>query len=105
MGHTFTLRNKRYKQFATIFLFLLWGYLSFHLFVSERSVTSYMMLSAQEQSLDAQLDSLRAEKAVIQGRVVRLRPQTLDGDLLEEQSMIMLGRAKGNAVIVLDHNG
>ena len=105
MGHAFTLRNKRYKQFATIFLFLLWGYLSFHLFVSERSVTSYMMLSAQEQSLDNQLGTLRAEKDMLQDRVVRLRPHTLDGDLLEEQSMIMLGRVKGNSVIILDHNG
>ena len=105
MGQAYFLKHKRYRQFASIFLFLLWGYLSFHLFVSERSVTSLMTLSAQEQSLSVQLSDIQSEKALLEDHVVRLRPQSLDLDLLEEQAMVMLGHVRDNSVIILDDNG
>lgn len=102
MGQGYELKNKRYKRFAFIFLFLLWGYFAFHLMVSERSIPSLMILSAQNEILDAQLMTLQSERIKLHDRVTRLRPQTLDADLLEEQAMVMLGTTGGNSIIILD---
>jgi cell division protein FtsB len=104
MGQGYFLKRQRTKRFLTIFLFLLWGYLSFHLVVSERSVSSLMSLSAQENILDQQLAAITSEKEQIHDRVTRLRPDTLDMDLVQEQAVLMLGRTKGDTIILLDDN-
>lgn len=102
MGQGYFNKRKKFKRFATVFLFLLWGYLSFHLFMSERSVTSLMSLSAQNTIIEQQLAKITAERDMIEGKVVRLRPQSLDMDLLDEQAMIMLGRVDGDSVVIVD---
>lgn len=102
MGQSYFLRNKRYKQFTVGFLTLLLVYLLFHLFVSERSVTSLMSLSAQQTILEKRVAQLQQEKEELQMRVSRLRPETIDPDLLQEQAIRMLGRPDSNALILLD---
>ena len=81
------------------------GYLMFHLLVSERSIPSLMTLSAQEQVLDQKIATLQAEKGKLAAQVTRLRPETLDHDLLAEQAMRMLGKAPSDSVIILENRG
>ena len=75
----------------------------FHLLLSERSIPSLMTLSAQEQIIDSKLATIKQQKNQIADQVARLRPDTLDHDLLVEQAMKMLGKASDNSVILLDN--
>lgn len=84
---------------------LLLGYLMFHLLVSERSIPSLMTLSAQEQVLENKLATLQTQKDKLAVQVTRLRPETLDQDLLAEQAMRMLGKAPSDSVIILENRG
>lgn len=102
MDITYAPQNKRHKHFATGFLALLLVYLLFHLFVSERSVTSLVTLSAQQEKLEAQLVSVQQERKNLEYKVSKLRPETMDYDLLEEESLRMLGKGHGDAIILLD---
>lgn len=75
----------------------------FHLCLSQRSIPSLITLSAQEQILDHKLATIETEMSVMNDRVARLRPDTLDHDLLAEQAVKMLGKTSGNSVILLDN--
>ena len=79
-------------------------YLLFHLFLSERSIPSLMILSHQESTLETKLSELKTTRDDVYDRVVRLRPETLDPDLVEEYAIEMLGHRGGEAIIMLDDN-
>jgi len=58
-----------------------------------------MALSGYEQqarTLQGQLDAVRAEREALQSNVVRLRPETLDWDLVEQEAQRKLGHAAPN---------
>lgn len=97
------LSNKSYKyqMLAKAFLGLMLVYLLFYLFLSERSLPSLVFLSHQEQVLSQKLSNLKSERKNVYDRVVRLRPETLDPDLVEEYSIDMLGHRGGNTIIML----
>ena len=77
-------------------------YLLFHLFLSERSVPSLLLVSKQEAKMESKLNELTQQRMDVYDRVVRLRPQTLDPDMVEEYAIEMLGHGMGNAIIVMD---
>jgi cell division protein FtsB len=103
MGQAYETQKQRIQNFTAIFLMLLFGYLMFHLCLSQRSIPSLITLSAQEQILDHKLATIETEMSVMNDRVARLRPDTLDHDLLAEQAVKMLGKTSGNSVILLDN--
>lgn len=74
----------------------------FHLFVSERSIPSLLSLSLQESRMKTQMVILSDEYAQLSDKVVRLRPETLDPDLLDEYSIMMLGHGTAQGIILLD---
>jgi len=102
MGQAYFIKVQRYKQFATAFLALLLVYLLFHLFVSQRSLTSLMTLSSQQQVLQTQISEIQNQKEELQDRVARLRPETIDTDLLQEQAMKMLGKSGNDTLVIID---
>lgn len=81
---------------------MLLTYLMFHLFVSERSIPSLLSLSLQESRMKTQMVILSDEYAQLSDKVVRLRPETLDPDLLDEYSIMMLGHGTAQGIILLD---
>lgn len=85
-------------------MLLLQFYLLFHLIFSERSISSYVDLSAQEAVLNQKITNLENDYQDVYANVVRLRPETLDQDMLNEQAMRILGAASDNSVILLDQN-
>jgi cell division protein FtsB len=102
MGQETYSFNTRYKTILTAFLAMLLVYLTFHLFVSERSIPSLLSLSLQEKRMETQLVTLTNDYDALKGRVIRLRPETLDADLVEEYSIQMLGHGTSQAIILLD---
>jgi len=102
MGSRLHNKSYQYQMLAKAFLGLMLVYLLFHLFLSERSIPSLMLLSHQENALETRLSELQSTRDDVYDRVVRLRPETLDPDLVEEYAIDMLGHRGGDTIIMLD---
>ena len=94
--------NARHRAVLTVFLSMLFIYLIFHLFVSERSIPALLSLSLQENRLQNQYAELVTNYDNLSDKVVRLRPETLDPDLVEEYSIYMLGHGTSQGLILLN---
>jgi len=77
-------------------------YFSFHAIFGERSYFKYQYLDKRVENLSFQYKSLKDERKILENKVVRLRPDSIDMDLLEEQSRTVLGFVYQSDVIILD---
>ena len=59
----------------------------------------------QENRMQTQMVTLTTEYDSLNDRVARLRPETLDPDLLDEYSIQMLGHGSARGIILLDDKG
>lgn len=66
-------------------------YFSYHTVFGERSYLKLKTLSYQVEAQTSIYENIRSRRMRLENRVVRLRPQSLDADLLEEQARHVLG--------------
>lgn len=69
----------------------------FYLLFGTNSIFSLRALEVQEAQLQTHLAAVHTERADIEDRVVRMRPNSLDWDLVEQEAQAQLG-AGGPAV-------
>jgi cell division protein FtsB len=74
-------------------------YFLYHAINGERGIISYWALSRQLSKYQAELDAIRSERLHFEHRVNLMRSESLDLDLLEEQSRKILGYAKSSEKI------
>lgn len=100
------LWEQRVKSRFNVFMILglcLICYFSYHLVFSERSLISLMSLESKEAVLEQEYAMTIEEKHALEKKVVRLRPSSVDGDLLEERMAHMLGFYNNDAMVVIEH--
>lgn len=90
------------QNILTIIGICLCLYFSYHLIFGTRSYLSYVMLERNTERLAATYDGLRAEREALESRVRKLRPGSLDRDMLEEQARIVLGYSYPEDRIILN---
>ena len=95
MGIIFRLRNVG----LTLTLVVLLIYFLFHAINGERGVLSFFRLSNKFEKLHAELEAVRADRIQLEHKVNLLRSNSLDLDLLEEQSKKLLGFARKNEIV------
>ena len=76
-------------------------YFSYHIGFGERSYLRLMALENAETNLSAQYDQLHAQRVALEEKVVRLRPGSLDPDLLEERARYVLGYVRPDEKVIL----
>ena len=69
------------------------AYFAYHAVQGDRGLIAWLQLSRELSESQAVLADLSAERAALEHRVSLLRPESLDPDMLEEQSRIMLNFA------------
>lgn len=79
---------------------LLIGYFAFYTFFGERSLLRMMRLEAQIQTTQAKLDGVKTEHDALQNRVTRMRPASMDPDLLDEQARRTLNYTAPDEVVI-----
>ncbi len=93
---------KRARQLAVpLFCVSVLGYFLFHTIQGDRGVMAWLMLKQELRSAEAELAGLEAERMALANRVSRLSPQTLDPDLLDEQTRLMLNLAAEDEVVIM----
>ena len=78
-------------------------YFAYHIIYGERSLAKWMSLSTEIKTMSQENDRLSQERKALERKVVMLRPETLDEDLLEERVRAVLGFNAQNERIVISH--
>jgi cell division protein FtsB len=95
---TFRIR----KIIAILLFFILISYLIYNIISGDRGILSLFKLTEQHKILQDEVSILEEEKRILQSKVNRMKPESLDLDLLEEQARKNLGYAQKNETIYVD---
>jgi cell division protein FtsB len=90
------------KRSATVLGVVLGGaivYLGAHALTGRQGLIAYVDLQAQERTLEARLDTLEGERAALEARAARMRPETLDLDYLDERARITLAAGESDEIV------
>jgi cell division protein FtsB len=66
----------------------------------DRGILAMLQMQGTTQAAEAELAALRAERATLEARVKHMRGNSIDPDLLDEQSRSQLNLAGSNDVVV-----
>ncbi|PZO52703.1 MAG: septum formation initiator [Alphaproteobacteria bacterium] len=74
-------------------------YLGAHAVTGRQGLVAYVDLQAQERVLSEQVASLEEERAQLEARAARLRPETLDLDYLDERARVTLAAGDTEEIV------
>lgn len=90
------------KHGATALNIILGGaivYLAAHAVTGRQGLMAYVDLQAQERVLEDRMVVVSAERARLEARAARLRPETLDLDYLDERARITLAASEPGELV------
>lgn len=77
-------------------------YFAYHTVEGDRGVLSYLRLNGEILEAEMRLSKISSERQEMEHRVLLLRPDHLDPDMLEERARIMLNMGREGEVVVFD---
>ena len=89
------------RNWLPIIGFCLLCYFTYHVVLGERSYIKLMSLEREITKVSAEYDNLHEERAALEEKVVRMRPGSLDRDLLEERVHYVLGYYHADDKVIL----
>ena len=95
-----SLANYLGKTWAGVLFFTLFLWFTFHLLQGDRGYYSYKTFSQQHIELQAEYAELKTQRQKLENKVHRMRDGSIDPDLLDEQTRIMLNRFETNEYIL-----
>lgn len=97
----FELRQRARQIAFPVAAACLVAYFLYHAVQGDRGIIAWMVLSQKIEEAEATLAELSAERATLERRVNLLRPESLDPDLLEERTRLILDFARPDDLIIL----
>lgn len=79
------------KAFIFTFIFVYFGY---HLVSGQNGVLNYFKQKAKLEKLETELATIEEKTKRLEGKAMKLHPQSLDADLLDEQYRRTTGKIK-----------
>lgn len=104
MKHLLAQRHIVKQNFLSLLCFCLVCYFGYHALMGERSVMRLMALERKMETVSATYDVRKAEREALESHVSRLRPGSIDPDLLEERARFVLGYTRDDEQIILMAN-
>lgn len=77
-------------------------YFSYHALLGERSTVRLMKLERKTDEIAAVYEGLHTQRVVLEDRVVKLRPASIDRDMLEERVRYVLGYYRPGETVILN---
>jgi cell division protein FtsB len=93
--------RRRRPQWLALIGFGLAIYFGYHAVNGSRGLIAWQQLGRELEATQQELASLRAERAALEHKVERLRPDSLDPDLIDELARRRLSFARPEDVIIL----
>lgn len=97
IAHRYVIR----QNWLAIISFCLLCYFSYHAVLGERSYIRLMSLERQIDRVSMTYDDLHGQRVALEGKVIKMRPSSLDKDLLEERVHHVLGYYHGDSQIII----
>jgi cell division protein FtsB len=89
-----------------VFAYVLAVYFSYHAVVGSRGLLAWRQLNRDIEATQQELTAVRAERQELEDKVRRLRPESLDPDLIDEVARRRLSLAEPlDVIILLDQEG
>jgi cell division protein FtsB len=77
-------------------------YFGYHAVQGDRGLLAWLSKSNEAEELRAEVAALKAERAALEHRVVRLRSESLDLDLLDERARAVLNLSAPDEIVILN---
>ena len=98
---TESLRNLRGRHWLLLFAYGLALYFGYHAVVGSRGLLAWRQLNQDIAATEQELAAVHAERQALEDKVHRLRPASLDPDLIDELARGQLSLAGPLDVIIL----
>ncbi len=102
MGVLLDLQAKFKNSLWLIVVFLIFIYFSFYTVNGERGLLRYMYLSKEIKYAQSLADKYSHEKKMLEQKVRLLSSNSLDLDMLEERTRVVLNYAADDEFVILD---
>jgi cell division protein FtsB len=100
-----SLRQLRGRYWLLLFAYGLAIYFGYHAVVGSRGLLAWRQLNQDIAATEQELAAVRAERQALEEKVRRLRPDSLDPDLIDELARRQLSLAGPLDVIILLDEG
>ena len=101
MNKSLALKNKLYLFLSLVFSFLFFLYLLYFLINGERGIISYYKIKNQQNKYQLQLNKMNKQNDSFNDSILRLKPNTIDLDYLDEQLRNKTGFVLENEIIII----
>ena len=101
MGLVYETRRRAREALAPLLCFALVVYFAYHVIQGDRGLLAWLKLNNEIASASAYNETLISERRVLENVTQRLRPESLDADLLEERARIVLGFVRADEIVIL----
>ena len=101
MNKSVVLKNRIILYFSFLITFFIFLYLVYFLVYGQRGLLQYFYLSKQNQEYNDTLAQLTSENQYISNRIMKLQPNTVDLDFLDEQVRKKLGLIDKNEIVII----
>ena len=101
MNKSLALKNKLYLFLSLVFSFLFFLYLLYFLINGERGIISYYKIKNQQNKYQLQLNAMNQQNDSFIDSILRLKPNTIDLDYLDEQLRNKTGFVLENEIIII----
>ncbi|MDC0498689.1 septum formation initiator family protein [Alphaproteobacteria bacterium] len=101
MNKSVVLKNRVILYFSFLITFFIFLYLVYFLVYGQRGLLQYFYLSKQNQEYNDTLAQLNSDNQYISNRIMKLQPNTVDLDFLDEQVRKKLGLIDNNEIIII----
>ena len=101
MNKSVVLKNRIILYFSFLITFFIFLYLVYFLVYGQRGLLQYFYLSKQNQEFNDTLAQLNFENQNISNRIMKLQPNTVDLDFLDEQVRKKLGLIDKNEIVII----
>jgi cell division protein FtsB len=77
-------------------------YFGYHAVQGDRGLLAWLSKSNEAEELRARVAALKGERAALEHKVERLRPESLDLDLLDERARAVLNLSSPDEIIIIN---
>jgi len=77
------------------------AYFAYHAVQGDRGLIAWVSLKQRVEASRAELDGITAQRKILEHRVSRLYPESLDPDLLDERARLMLNYGHATDIVIL----
>ena len=101
MNKSVIFKNKIILYLSFLIIFFIFIYLVYFLINGQRGLLKYLYLTKQAEEYDNTLANLQNDNNYYLDRTMRLKPNPLDLDYLDEQARKKLGLIDKNEIVII----